>query len=188
MPCRSCVFWELDHVAGERAVKAGDPELEKEAWISATLLQWGSCGTVAYVDNAPVGYVLYAPPAFVPRSAMFPTSPISADALQLITARVIPELRGTGIGRTLVQAAAHNLMRRGIRAVETFGDAKKPESSCLLPADFLLAVGFKTVRAHHHWPRLRLDLRTSLTLSAEVEVAIDRLIGVVTPDPALRPV
>lgn len=60
--CRSCVFWELDPVSGEAAVKAGRPELEKEAWISAVLLEWGSCGRVVYVDDVPVGFVLYAPP------------------------------------------------------------------------------------------------------------------------------
>src|SRR6478609_3133720 len=38
--CRRCVFWELDPVNGNRAVEAGDPGLEKEAWISSTLLEW----------------------------------------------------------------------------------------------------------------------------------------------------
>ena len=42
--CRSCVFWELDPVSGEAAVKAGTSAPEKEAWISAVLLDWGSCG------------------------------------------------------------------------------------------------------------------------------------------------
>ena len=42
--CRRCVFWELDPVSHSRAQAAGDPGLEKEAWISATLLEWGSCG------------------------------------------------------------------------------------------------------------------------------------------------
>lgn len=58
--CRSCVFWELDPVSGEAAVKAGNPAQEKEAWISAVLLEWGSCGRVVYVDDVPVGFVLYA--------------------------------------------------------------------------------------------------------------------------------
>ena len=29
--CRSCVFWELDPVSGERACDSGSAELEKEA-------------------------------------------------------------------------------------------------------------------------------------------------------------
>jgi GNAT superfamily N-acetyltransferase len=187
-PCRSCVFWELDDVAGQRTAKAGDPDLEKEAWVSATLLEWGSCGTIAYVADAPVGYITYAPPAFVPRSANFPTSPVSADAIQLVTARVAVQMRGEGVGQALVQAAARNLIRRGTRAIEAFGDAREDEPSCLLPAGFLLAVGFKTVRPHEKWPRLRLDLSTGLMVTQEAEVAMDRTVDAVRPEPALRPV
>lgn len=54
--CRACVFWELDPVSGQAAVKAGTPELEKEAWISAVLLEWGSCGRVVYVDDVLSGF------------------------------------------------------------------------------------------------------------------------------------
>ena len=56
-PCRQCVYWELDPVAAERACAAGDPGLEKEAWVSQTLLEWGSCGKLAYVDGMPAGFV-----------------------------------------------------------------------------------------------------------------------------------
>lgn len=187
-PCRSCVFWEFDQLTADRALTESDPSLEKEAWVSATLLEWGSCGTVAYVDDMPAGYALFAPPAFVPRATMFPTSPIGADALQLVTVRVVPSMRGQGLGRALIQSVARGLLRRGFRAIEAFGDATKAEPSCLVPAAFLVSVGFKTVRPHRRWPRLRMDLRTSAPLSAEVEVMIDRLIGAVTPEPALRPV
>src|SRR5439155_6870500 len=72
-PCRRCVYWELDPVAAERACAAGDPELEKEAWVSQTLLEWGSCGKLVYVDGLPAGFVMFAPPAYVRRSAAFPT-------------------------------------------------------------------------------------------------------------------
>ena len=61
--CRRCVFWELDPVSHARAHEVGDPALEKEAWISSTLLEWGSCGKIVYVDGVPAGYVLYAPAA-----------------------------------------------------------------------------------------------------------------------------
>ena len=40
VPCRRCVFWELDPVAGARAQESGDPAFEKEAWLSAALLEW----------------------------------------------------------------------------------------------------------------------------------------------------
>ncbi|MEU1122582.1 GNAT family N-acetyltransferase [Streptomyces sp. NPDC005899] len=185
--CRSCVFWELDPVSGEAAVKAGRPEVEKEAWISAVLLEWGSCGRVVYVDDVPAGYVLFAPPAYVPRSTAFPTSPVSADAVQLITALISPGFQGQGLGRVMVQTVAKDLLRRGFRAIEAFGDARWKEPACVLPADHLLAVGFKTVRPHPAYPRLRLELRTTLSWKEDVELALDRLLGAVQKEPALRP-
>ncbi len=185
--CRACVFWELDPVSGEAAVKAGTPALEKEAWISAVLLDWGSCGRVVYVDDTPVGFVLYAPPAYVPRSTAFPTSPVSPDAVQLMTAFIMPGYQGQGLGRVMVQTVAKDLLRRGFKAIEAFGDARWKEPACVLPADHLLAVGFKTVRPHPVHPRLRLELRTTLSWKEDVEMALDRLLGAVQKEPALRP-
>ncbi|MFJ8939479.1 GNAT family N-acetyltransferase [Streptomyces sp. NPDC102365] len=185
--CRACVFWELDPVSGQAAVKAGTPDLEKEAWISAVLLEWGSCGRVVYVDDAPVGFVMYAPPAYVPRSTAFPTSPVSPDAIQLMTAFILPEYQGQGLGRVMVQTVAKDLLRRGFKAIEAFGDARWKEPACVLPADHLLAVGFKTVRPHPTYPRLRLELRTTLSWKEDVELALDRLLGAVQKEPALRP-
>ncbi|RPK94226.1 MULTISPECIES: GNAT family N-acetyltransferase [Streptomyces] len=185
--CRSCVFWELDPVSGEAAVKAGKPELEKEAWISAVLLEWGSCGRVVYVDDVPAGFVLFAPPAYVPRSTAFPTSPVSPDAVQLITGLIIPEYQGQGLGRVMVQTVAKDVLRRGFKAIEAFGDARSQQAACVLPAEHLLAVGFKTVRPHPVYPRLRLDLRTTLSWKEDVEMALDRLLGAVQKEPVLRP-
>ncbi|WP_329300645.1 GNAT family N-acetyltransferase [Streptomyces sp. NBC_00659] len=185
--CRACVFWELDPVRGEAAVKAGTSALEKEAWISSVLLDWGSCGRVAYVDDVPVGYALYAPPAYVPRSTAFPTSPVAPDAVQLMTSFIMPGYQGQGLGRVLVQTVAKDLLRRGFKAIEAFGDARWKEPACVLPADHLVAVGFKTVRPHPRHPRLRLELRTTLSWKEDVELALDRLLGAVQKEPALRP-
>ena len=185
--CRRCVFWELDPVSRARAEEAGDPGLEKEAWISSTLLEWGSCGKIVYADGVPAGYVLYAPPLYVPRSVAFPTSPVSADAVLLMAANVISEFTGGGLGRMLVQGAAKDLTRRGVKAIEAFGDVRWEAPACVLPADYLLAVGFKTIRPHHRFPRLRLELRTALSWREDVEVALERLLGSMTPERALRP-
>jgi GNAT superfamily N-acetyltransferase len=199
--CRRCVFWELDPLARDVAEEAGDVELEKEAWVSATLLEWGSCGKLLYADSVPAGYLLYAPPVYVPRSVAFPTSPVSGDAVLLMTGRVVSEFQGGGLGRMLVQAAAKDLTRRGVRAIEAFGSLVPPgdvddddaktrprHGSCVVPADFLLAVGFKTVRPHYRYPRLRLDLKTALSWREDVEVALERLLGSMNPEPVFRPV
>lgn len=196
--CRSCVFWELDPVAGERACDSGAAELEKEAWVSDTLLEWGSCGQLIYVDGVPAGHILYAPPAYVPRAVAFPTSPVSADAVLLMTAHLMPEFTGGGLGRMLVQGVARDAARRGIKAIEAFGLAaqsdepeqpaewaaprprqRRPanEQFCVLPADYLLAVGFKTVRPHPRTPRLRLDLKSTVSWKEDVEYALERLLS-----------
>jgi hypothetical protein len=181
--CRECVFWELDPVAGERACNSSSAALEKEAWLSDTLLEWGSCGQLAYVDGTPAGYVLFAPPAYVPRAVAFPTAPVSSDAVLLMTANIVPAFRGGGLGRVLVQSVARDIVRRGIRAIEAFGRVSDPSDEsegtdtqrCLLPADYLRAVGFKTVRQHPRTPRLRLDVRSTVSWKEDVEYALERL-------------
>ncbi|WP_203966559.1 GNAT family N-acetyltransferase [Actinocatenispora thailandica] len=200
--CRGCVFWELDPVAADRAARAGDAELSKEAWTSQTLLEWGSCGKLIYVDEAPAGYVLFAPPAYVPRSIAFPTSPVSPDAVLLMAAYVVPDFAGGGLGRMLVQGVARDLTRRGIKAIEAFGREQAPaggeqpaasgaglpgEQRCVVPADFFRSVGFKTVRPHPRFPRLRMELRTALSWKSDVEAALDKLLGSMRPEALLHP-
>jgi len=188
-PCRSCIFWELDPALASASIARGDPGLDKESWVSFALLEWGSVGQIGYVDGTPAGYITYAPPYLVPRGAAFPTAPVSADAVLLMMARVVPEFAGQGLGRVLIQGAAKDVMRRGVRAVEAFGyagDPDSPKASCLIPAEFLTAVGFKTVREHRTYPRLRLDLRSALTWREDVEAAVERLLATVRT-PSLSP-
>ena len=181
-PCVSCVFWELDPALAAGSIAGGEPGLDKESWLSSALLEWGSVGQIVYVDEVPAGYVTYAPAYLVPRAAAFPTAPIAADAVMLMTARVVPEYAGQGLGRVLIQVAAKDVMRRGIRAVEAFGylgDPRSQKAACLIPGRFLTSVGFKTVREHRTYPRLRLDLRTALTWREDMEVAVERLLAAV---------
>ena len=155
--------------------------------FSLTMSSLSPCSAkIAYVDGVPAGYVLYAPPLYVPRSVAFPTSPVSGDAVLLMTASILDEFTGGGLGRMLVQGVAKDLTRRGVKAIEAFGDRRREDGSCVLPADYLLAVGFKTVRPHHHYPRLRLELKSTVSWREDVEVALERLLGSMTPERALR--
>jgi len=180
--CPRCLFWELDPVRRAR-VPEEEAAGEKEAWVSWVLREWGSCGRVIMVDDIPVGHAIYAPAAFVPGAAAFPTSPVSSDAVLLTTVYVAPAARGGGLGRMLVQGMARDLTKRGgIRAVEAFGDTRG-RPGCVIPTDFLGSVGFKTQRAHGLTPRMRMDLGTALTWRDEVEQALERLVGAVRPVP-----
>ncbi|QNN54439.1 GNAT family N-acetyltransferase [Nocardioides mesophilus] len=192
---RSCVCWELDPVQRARAVAAGDAAAEKEAWLSRVLLEWGSCGRVLYVDGDAAGFVVYAPPPFLPGAAAMPTAPPGEDAVLLSTACVFPQYAGGGLGRMLMQGVVKDLVKRGgIRAVEAFGDTRAPargagatgepaaaHDRCVLPAEYLLRVGFKTQRAHPRYPRMRLEVKSAVTWRSEVESALERLLGAVRP-------
>jgi GNAT superfamily N-acetyltransferase len=145
---------------------------------------------VAYVDGEPAGYVLFAPPSYLPGVDTFPTAPVSEDAVLLATAMVLPEYAGSGLGRMLMQTVVKDLVKRGgIRALEAFGDTRAPAKGedpgsyggCVLPADYLLRVGFKTQRPHPRYPRMRLELRSVVTWRDEVESALERLLGAVRP-------
>jgi hypothetical protein len=206
---RRCVFWEVDPATLGGGDHLPDPEFEKEAWLSMVMLEWGSCGQVA--TRAPVedsqsddeqpclGYVLYAPPRAVPRAQLFPTGPVSADAVMLTSMAVEPG-QADGLPHSLISQVVNELVRRGVRALEAFGrtaeatelldpDAVDPEvraavevlgdcsfDQCMIDADFLLDVGFTVVAPHRYFPRLRLELDKGLGWKAEVEAALERLL------------
>jgi GNAT superfamily N-acetyltransferase len=179
-PCRACVFWETGHRRQDSAAK--------EDWLSAVLLEWGSCGRVLYVDGRVAGFATYAPPQFAVGASRLAASEVSSDAVLLMTVSVAAEHSAAGLGRILVQSVVKDLMgRRGVRALEAFGDLQAHELGCTLPVGFLTSVGFKTVHQHPRYPRLRLDLRSVLTWATDVEGALERWLDVLRPDPAGGP-
>jgi hypothetical protein len=205
---RRCVFWEVDP-ATLRGDYLPDPEFEKEAWLSMVMLEWGSCGQVATTapaegsdseDEQPcLGFVLYAPPRAVPRAQLFPTGPVSADAV-LLTSMALEPGQADSLSHALITQVVNELVRRGVRALEAFGrtsdaselldpDAVDPElqpavavlgdcsfDQCMIGADFLLDAGFTVVAPHRYFPRLRLELDKGLGWKAEVEAALERLL------------
>ena len=191
---RRCVFWEMDPPASGNTRDFYDPEFEKEAWLSMVLLEWGSCAQVATVDDKPAGCAHYAPPNMVPRARLFPTAPVSADAILLTSMRIEPHADGLGLGSELIRAVVDDLVRRNVRALEAFGiragaDATRlsdvpsataaldcSPAECMIPADFLEDMGFEVVAPHPRFPRLRLELDRDHGWKEEVEAALDRLV------------
>lgn len=214
---RRCVFWEVDPAAMNGDDHLVDPEFEKEAWLSMVMLEWGSCGQVAVhcppedADRAPVlpdadaaclGYAFYAPPRAIPRAGVFPTGPVSADAVLLTTVGVdTSDEDAHALPKGLIAAVVEDLVRRGVRALEAFGcTAEAAEltdprlvtpdvrpvlqalgdcsaEQCIVDADFLTDVGFVVVAQHRYFPRLRLELEQGLGWKADVEAALERLLA-----------
>lgn len=211
---RRCVFWEVDPLTLRGDDHLADPEFEKEAWLSMVMLEWGSCGQLAVecgtdadgqlapaTDDAPcLGYVFYAPPRAVPRAGLFPTGPVSADAVLLTSLGVESGADAEGLTRQLMASVVVDLTRRGVRALEAFGRTAEvselsdsqpvPEElvtavetlgdcsveQCVVDADFLTDVGFTVVAPHRYFPRLRLELEQGLGWKADVESALERLL------------
>lgn len=192
---RRDVLWEVDPVRRRQLDEgpAAEAEEEKTSWVSHVLLEWGSCGRVAYVDDVPAGFVQYAPPGWFPGTSSFATAPVSEDAVQLATVVVFDGYAGAGLGRVLLQVMARDLVKRGgikaVEAVATSRPAPGDAARCApVPVEFLQRVGFRTARAHPSHPRMRLDLRTTVSWREEVGTAWERLIGVVRPSAAPTPV
>lgn len=188
-PERSCLFWELTPVDVAR-VPPHERFAEKQGWVSTVLREWGSCGRLAVVDGTAVGLAVYAPAAWLPGAQALATSPSSPDAVLLAYVWVDPAHRDRGIGRLLIQGMARDLVERGHTAIEAYGDTRGRATGCVVPAEFLGSVGFRTLRPHPTTPRMRMDLRTTLRWRDEVEQALERLWGVMRPakQKATRPI
>jgi GNAT superfamily N-acetyltransferase len=181
MPCRACAFWECGDSRPDRS--------GKDDWLSAVLLDSGRCGKILYVDGVVAGFALYAPPEYVAGGPGLGASKVSDDAILLMTARILPEFASTGLGRVLIQSVVKDtLSRRGVKALEAYGDTQGRELNCVIPAKFLTAVGFKTFRPHPRFPLHRMELRSVLSWRGDVEEALERWLGAMRPEKPVRPV
>lgn len=178
------VFWELGDL------DAGDPLLEKEAWLTTVLLTFGTCGFNLDAGSGLRGRaratVLFCPPADAAGCARMPSGPVTADALVLTSLFVDPDLT-VGASHVLVDAALAELTARRTRVVEAFGYrdgvecstlpgslvglVADPQAVGLLPAELLAATGFEVVAEHPVFPRFRLELPppNGLLSAAEAE-------------------
>jgi hypothetical protein len=209
---RRCVFWEVDPSTLPANDHLPDPEFEKEAWLSMVMLEWGSCGQIAVhcgpdgelpesPEDAPcLGYAFYASPRAVPRARLFPSGPVSADAVLLTSMGIETSDDAERLPRALITSVVGDLVRRGVRALEAFGRTAEaaeltdgrlvpPElrpvvevlgdcsvDRCIVDADFLGDVGFEVIAPHRYFPRLRLELEEGLGWKADVEAALERLL------------
>ena len=82
-PCRRCVFWELGAKARPRGSE--DAALQKEAWLSSVVLEWGPAGHVVSVDGEVAGYSLFAPTHLLEQVGFQAARPVSRDAVLLAT-------------------------------------------------------------------------------------------------------
>lgn len=181
--------------------EAGTPsDAGSDAGIDLVIPADGNWTAPAAIDDPCLGFAFYAPPGAVPRARLFPTAPVSADAILLTAIGVEGAEDRQLLSQSLLAAVVNDLVRRGVRALEAFGytsavtdvadDDKLPVElspavevlgdcsvdECMLASDFLEDVGFTVVAPHPYFPRLRLELDKGLGWKAEVEAALERLL------------
>ena len=183
--CAPCTFWQTVPRNGHS--DPSEPLVLLAEWVESVTADWGPPGRIAYVDGQPAGHVVVAPARHVARLAAFPTSPSDPSTLMLVTAVTTPEYAGRGLRKALVQSAAKDALRHRVRSLEAV--AARPlavsRHACVLDVGFLEKVGFRVERDHPAYPRLRIDLRTVVTLRDEAAAAIARALDRV---PGVRPV
>ena len=192
--CAPCTFWQTVPHNGHRQPTDA---LELLAdWVEQVTADWGPPGRVAYLDGHAVGHVIVAPARYVPRLAAFPTSPSDPATLMLVTAATVDprssvdgvvRVGGKALRKTLVQAAAKEALNHRVRSLEVV--AARPlavhRHACVLEAHLLEEAGFRVERDHPTYPRLRIDLRTLVTIRDEAAEAVRRALAKV---PGVRPV
>jgi len=178
--CAPCTFWQTVPRNGHSGPE--DPLELLAEWVEAVTSDWGPPGRVAYADGRPVGHVVLAPARHVARLAAFPTSPSDPSTLMLVTATTASPDAGRGLRKSLVQSAAKDALRSRARSMDVI--AARPlavgRHPCVLDVAFLEKVGFRVERDHPTYPRLRMDLRTVVTLKDEAAAALTRALGRIT--------
>lgn len=195
-PCRSCLFWEQGvacpeprsgdavpggsvsgGVAGTPASTDRDELLtRKQAWVSASVQDGVPPGRIVVVEDRVVAFALFGPSERFPRrSSLVPR--LDRDALQLATVWVHPLHRGHGLGRVLVQAAIKEAIRLELGSVQTYGDRRWRERTCVLPVTWLLHEGFEVHHEHPRTPVVRIDTRRTVRWVASLEHAWEEVLG-----------
>jgi GNAT superfamily N-acetyltransferase len=195
-PCRSCLFWEQgaacpeprsgDAVPGgallggsASPVRTADRDelvTRKQAWVSASVQDGAPPGRIVLLEDRIVAYALFGPAErFARRSSLVPR--LDRDALQLATVWVHPLHRGHGLGRVLVQAAIKEAIRLELGSVQSYGDRRWRERTCVLPVTWLLHEGFEVHHEHPRTPVVRIDTRRTVRWVASLEHAWEEVLG-----------
>ncbi|MDN5791169.1 MAG: N-acetyltransferase [Micrococcales bacterium] len=172
--CAPCTFWQTVPRNGHR--ETADPQGLLAEWVAQVTSEWAPPGRIAYVDEHPMGHVILAPAGQVSRLATFPTAPGDPSTLILVTVCTADARHDGRLRKALVQAAVKDALRARVRSLEAIGARPLAvgRHTCVLEVGFLERVGFHVERDHLTYPRLRMDLRSVVTLKDEATERIAR--------------
>ncbi|MDO8847019.1 MAG: GNAT family N-acetyltransferase [Coriobacteriia bacterium] len=174
--CSDCVFWESAEVLPRECGSACDARIAAD-WVRTVAAEWGECGRVAVEDGAFLGFIKYAPPGYLPQAWNMPSGPPLEGAPLIACMHLAPEARRHGLGGVLLRAALRDLAGRGERTVQTYALARRTdyENAPMVGVEFLLRNGFTVVRPHPEVPLLKLDLKSLVSWSDNLEAVLESL-------------
>jgi len=167
-PCKACIYWEFPddfdkaNEQKSRLERRLEFERKKHEWFVNTIREFGTCGKIAYIEGRPVAYAQFAPPQRLPNTAHYESHSIGKleEGVIFLSCLYVAdkELRGKGIGKTMLSSIIHNLKKRGLKAVETFarkGNSDNPSGSL----EFYIKNGF-TIKdqTNVEFPLVRITL------------------------------
>lgn len=157
--CKYCVYWETVGDFDEKVEKRKAEEIKRD-WFRKVSEKFGSCGSLVYLENIPVGYAQYAPVEFMPRTQQYRSGPPSKDAV-FLACLYIPNrgLRGRGIGKYMLNHILADLRNRHCNAVEAFARTNS-ESAPVSSLGFYLKHGFVIKRRKDDFPLVRIELKS----------------------------
>ena len=132
---------EADEVPGLEAVVSYWTEgaFSARGWYEEVADAWGTAGFAVRRGEEVLGFAVYGPPGYLPRTGRYPVGPLSDDAAQLAYIEGDARTR-----RRLLVRVVRDLKLRGFGGVEAIGsDAGLPRH---VPTRFLLESGWKPVR------------------------------------------
>jgi GNAT superfamily N-acetyltransferase len=149
--CKACIYWEFpedfDKAKEQKAELERGLEFKrkKHEWFVNTMREFGTCGKIAYIKDRPVAYAQFAPSERLPNTANYESYPVgkSEEGVIFLSCLYVAdkELRGKGLGKTLLRNIIGDMRKRGFKAVETFarrGNSDNPSGSL----EFYIRNGF----------------------------------------------
>lgn len=176
VPCAGCIFWEsAERLPFECGVRC-DASVATER-VRTIADGWGECGRVVLEDGEVLGFIKYAPPVYMPQARHLPAGPPDGDAPLITCMHIDPEARRKGVGGLLLRAAMRDLAQRGERTVQAYATTTRGDMTDVpvVGLDFLLRNGFTVSRPHPEVPLLRVDLKTLVSWTENLEAVLDSL-------------
>lgn len=174
--CSGCVFWESPEALPLVCGAACSVEIAR-SWAERVGAEWGDCGRIALEDGKVLGFIKYAPAAYVPQARHMPAGTPSGRDVLITCMHITPDARQRGLGKVLMQAALRDLVTRGERSVQAYATVRHGawDTSPVMGVEFLLRMGFTVARPHPALPLMQLDLKSLVAWTENLEAVLESL-------------